>query len=138
MTDIQSILLFIPILIISFLLLYLLRSKETGGNVMKKYTETSSVNGTSYFVEVFQKLFVDGGTIESDRRIVTFEVTEQEYEKINVLDKVVILKKTREVTLCESPEIIMVEDKPTYFIDYCGDRMNISNFKQGKVFRQYF
>jgi hypothetical protein len=128
----------VSLLVILLLTLYLTRSKVEHGNVIEKYTESSSLSGTKYFIGIFQKLYVDGGTIDSGRRIKILEISKKDYESLEIMDEVKVLKKTNEVIYHKSPEIISVNDIEKYFIDFSGDKADITNFKNKRVFREYF
>lgn len=127
--------LILPLVII---LIILTRSKFEYGNVIGKYIEESSLGGTKYFVEIFQKLYVDGGTIESGRRIKILEISKKDYELLEIMGEIKVLKKTNEVVYRKFPEIISVDGIEKYFIDAFGDRIDIEDFKKRKVFNLYF
>ena len=125
-------------LVIILIILFLTRSKVEYGNVIRKYTEESSLGGTKYFIEIFQRLYVDGGALESGRRIKTLEISKKDYELLEIMDEVKVLKKTNEVVYHKFPEIISVDGVEKYFIDASGDRMDIEDFKKRRVFIPYF
>ena len=133
-------LILIPLLlfILSIVLTILMRSKFEYGNVIGKYTEESSLGGTKYFVEIFQKLYVDGGSLESGRRIKILEISKKDYELLEIMDEIKVLKKTNKVVYHKFPKIISVDGVEKYFIDAFGDRMDIEDFKKRKVFIRYF
>ena len=134
----MEILILLSILFAISTLLYLTRSKVEFGNVIEKYTESSSLGGTKYFIGIFQKLYVDGGSLESGRRIKILEISKNDYESLEIMDEVKVLKKTNEVVYHKSPEIISVNDIEKYFIDFSGSKMEITDFKNKRVFREYF
>lgn len=138
MSDSMMLIPLISLLIIIVILIILTRSKFEYGNVIGKYTEESSLGGTKYFVEIFQKLYADGGTLESGRRIKLVEISKKDYELLEIMDEIKVLKKTNEVIHHKFPEIISVDGIEKYFIDASGDRMDIEDFKKRKVFYQYF
>jgi len=121
------ILIIIPILIV---LLYLARSKTTGGNVVKKYTEIVDHNNglliTNYYIKLFQRRFVDGGSLEVKPVVFrTFQITQYEYEVINLTDSVIFSRKTKKL-IKKTPAIIIERLGEKYFIDLWGVEKRIS------------